>query len=65
MVNEFPMTAGLVAQNMRIIFCGATIIDKRFAITAAHCATNRDLNNLALLVGDHDYQSGNNLFRRV
>lgn len=59
MVNEFPMTAGLVAQNMRTIFCGATIIDKSFAITAAHCVTKRDVNYLALLVGDHDYQSGN------
>lgn len=59
MVNEFPMIAGLVAQNMRTIFCGATIIDKSFTITAAHCVVNRDVNFLALLVGDHDYQSGN------
>lgn len=64
MVNEFPMTAGLVAQSRRIIFCGATIIDKSFAITAAHCVTDRDLNYLALLVGDHDYQTGNNLLRQ-
>lgn len=65
MVNEFPMTAGLVAQNMRTSFCGATIIDKSYAITAAHCLTNRKVNTLALLVGDHDYQSGNNLFVQV
>lgn len=62
MVNEFPMTAGLVAQNMRTIFCGATIIDKSFSVTAAHCVTNRDANNLALLVGDHDYQSGSIIY---
>ncbi len=64
MVNEFPMTAGLVSQNRRIIFCGATIIDRNFAITAAHCVTERDVNTLALLVGDHDYRLGKNLFIR-
>lgn len=62
MVNEFPMAAGLVAQNMRIIFCGATIIDQSYAVTAAHCVTKRDVNNLALLVGDHDYRIGRNRF---
>lgn len=54
------MTAGLVAQNVRTIFCGATIIDRSFAITAAHCVVNRNVNDLALLVGDHDYKTGNN-----
>lgn len=58
MVNEFPMTAGLVTQYLTIIFCGATIIDNSFAITAAHCVIKRDVNNLALLVGDHDYRTG-------
>lgn len=59
MVNEFPMTAGLVAIHTRIIFCGATIIDKSFAITAAHCVVNRNVNNWGLLVGDHNYKTGN------
>lgn len=58
MVNEFPMTAGLVTQNASFIFCGATIIDKSYAITAAHCAQIRDVRDLALLVGDHDYRTG-------
>lgn len=65
MVNEFPMTAGLVDIQARIIFCGATIIDKSFAITAAHCVKDRNLNNYALLVGDHNYKLGNSLFTKV
>lgn len=52
------MAAGLVAQNMHIIFCGATIIDQSYAITAAHCVTKKERNSLALLVGDHNYRTG-------
>ncbi|KAG4069013.1 hypothetical protein HA402_008324 [Bradysia odoriphaga] len=46
-------------ENVRVIFCGATIIDKSYAITAAHCVMKRDVQDLALLVGDHDYRTGN------
>lgn len=58
MVNEFPMMAGLVARNAHVIFCGATIIDKSYAVTAAHCTKKRDVRDVALLVGDHDYRTG-------
>lgn len=58
MVNEFPMTAGLAHRSREVVFCGATIIAQYFAVTAAHCILNRNLTEMGLLVGDHDYRSG-------
>lgn len=61
-VNEYPMMAGLVDPFERDVFCGASIISERYVITAAHCLTNRDANNVGVLVGDHDLSTGKNAF---
>lgn len=58
-VNEYPMMAGLIDSSAeRNVFCGATIIARNFAVSAAHCLTNRNTSALGLLVGDHNYASG-------
>ncbi|XP_011879072.1 PREDICTED: venom serine protease 34-like [Vollenhovia emeryi] len=57
-VNEYPMMAGLVDPFQRDVFCGATIISERHVITAAHCLTDRNPNNIGVLVGDHDLSTG-------
>lgn len=57
-INEFPLMAGLVNLETRELYCGASIIATKYAITAAHCLTNRLAQNLALLVGDHNINTG-------
>ncbi|KAI1296729.1 Serine protease 29 [Halotydeus destructor] len=54
---EYPWQAGLVfGPGSRGISCGATIIHKRFAITAAHCFESHeaDPQDHFLLVGAYD-----------
>ncbi|KAF2903823.1 hypothetical protein ILUMI_02349 [Ignelater luminosus] len=57
-INEFPSMAGLVNLETRELYCGASLIAAKYAITAAHCLTNRQARNLALLVGDHNINTG-------
>lgn len=57
-VNEFPMMAALVDARSKTIFCGATIIDKNYVLTSAHCIYGRDISTYGVLVGDHDTSTG-------
>lgn len=51
--------AAIVSKNDGQLYCGATIIDQYYALTAAHCvnAPGRYPDNIELLVGDHDYRN--------
>lgn len=54
-VNEYPFMAGLVMKSSKMLFCGASIVAKRWALSAAHCKESRVTNqNTILLVGDHN-----------
>ncbi|XP_022164940.1 venom serine protease-like [Myzus persicae] len=56
-VNEYPLLASLIDGQTANLFCGATIISRHHALTAARCLTNVNPFQIALLVGDHDMTS--------
>ncbi|KAF5301217.1 hypothetical protein FQA39_LY10803 [Lamprigera yunnana] len=57
-VNEFPLMAALIHLSRRDLTCGASLIAAKYALTAAHCIPNGSFKTYALLVGDHDFNSG-------
>lgn len=57
-VNEYPMMAGLVGSEERMIICGCTIISTQYVVTAAHCLTRRSIPLLGVIVGEHDTSRG-------
>ncbi|KAK2586038.1 hypothetical protein KPH14_012040 [Odynerus spinipes] len=59
-VNEFPMMAGLVDLQTRLLYCGAVIITEKHVVTAAHCVDSfqNNLDKLAVIVGEHDVRRG-------
>lgn len=51
--------AAIVSKSKGQLFCGASIIDANYALTAAHCINSpgRYASDIELLVGEHDYRN--------
>ncbi|CAB3229843.1 unnamed protein product [Arctia plantaginis] len=56
-INEYPMMVGIVDARIIQIKCGATIISRRYVLTAAHCLTGLIPEQTAILVGEHNVSS--------
>lgn len=53
-INEYPMMAGLIRAPRVRVFCGATIVARQYAVSAAHCIADMPADELGVLVGDHN-----------
>ncbi|CAG9805075.1 unnamed protein product [Chironomus riparius] len=54
LVNEFPLMAAIVQSGVGV-WCGATIISNKAALTAAHCFdSNTNFTSMQLVVGEHN-----------
>jgi len=53
-INEYPMMVGIINRNINRVYCGGTIIARRYVLTAAHCLNDLTAKNIAIVVGEHN-----------
>lgn len=56
-VNEYPWQAGLADRDTDGLFCGGSLINNRYVVTAAHCVEGRDVSSFTVRLREHDVTS--------
>jgi len=52
-VNEYPWQAGLVSTGSTKPWCGGSLVNSKWVLTAAHCTAGENANSIQILLGDH------------
>ena len=52
--GEFPWIVGIFNKGKKRPFCGGSLINDKWVLTAAHCVTGRRCSGLEIHLGDHD-----------
>lgn len=55
------MMAGIIYLGENTIKCGAVIIDNIYVLSAAHCVITKGVNDIAVVVGEHDVRVGSKM----
>lgn len=57
-IEDFPFQAALMVPGTDFQFCGGTLINSRYLLTAAHCVFGAPANEIEVLLGSADLTSG-------
>merc|ERR1711868_363625 len=52
-VNEYPWQAGIVSKGSVRPWCGGSLVNSKWVLTAAHCTAGATSNSIQILLGDH------------
>ena len=54
-LGEIPWQAGLVNRGSNQPWCGGSLINSRYVLTAAHCMIRKSASRIQVVLGDHDW----------
>lgn len=64
-VHEYPWMVALVGATTGTPFCGGTLIDNQWVLTASHCLDGFSASDIVIRLGEHQVDSGSETFHTI